>query len=73
MQGLIKSELYDIVKETLENFMDELQNFGFIPNGGRTYCTSPLFNTSMSCTYNITVTDLDRSQPPLFIHVRQPA
>ena len=38
VQGLIKSELYDVVKETLENFMDELQNFGFIPNGGRIYC-----------------------------------
>ena len=27
-----------MVKETLENFMDELDNFGFIPNGGRIYC-----------------------------------
>lgn len=39
VQGLLKSELYDIVKDTLENFMDELENFGFIPNGGRIYCT----------------------------------
>ncbi len=39
VQGLIQSELYDIVKDTLENFMDELENFGFIPNGGRIYCT----------------------------------
>ena len=38
IQGLIKSELMDMVKETLENFMDELDNFGFIPNGGRIYC-----------------------------------
>ena len=38
VQGLIQSELYDIVKDTLENFMDELENFGFIPNGGRIYC-----------------------------------
>lgn len=30
--------------------MDELERFGFIPNGGRTYY-------------------LDRSQPPLFIHM----
>ncbi|PIL35118.1 hypothetical protein GSI_02906 [Ganoderma sinense ZZ0214-1] len=50
VQGLIKSELYDVVKETLENFMDELENFGFIPNGGRIYY-------------------LNRSQPPLFIHM----
>ncbi|RPD56072.1 glycoside hydrolase family 37 protein [Lentinus tigrinus ALCF2SS1-7] len=50
VQGLIKSQLYDIVKDTLENFMDELENFGFIPNGGRIYY-------------------LNRSQPPLFIHM----
>ena len=31
--------------------MDELEHFGFIPNGGRIYY-------------------LNRSQPPLFIHVR---
>ena len=38
VQGLIESELLDTVKDTLENFMDELENFGFIPNGGRIYC-----------------------------------
>ncbi|KAL7279642.1 hypothetical protein ACG7TL_006048 [Trametes sanguinea] len=37
VQGLIKSELFDIVNDTLQNFMDELENFGFIPNGGRIY------------------------------------
>ena len=31
--------------------MDEIERFGFIPNGGRIYY-------------------LNRSQPPLFIHVR---
>ena len=50
VQGLIQSELLDTVKDTLENFMDELEKFGFIPNGGRIYY-------------------LNRSQPPLFIHV----
>ncbi|KIJ04656.1 alpha,alpha-trehalase, partial [Paxillus involutus ATCC 200175] len=50
IQGLLKSELYDTVNETLQNFMDELEYFGFIPNGGRTYY-------------------LNRSQPPLFIHM----
>ncbi|KAF9220247.1 glycoside hydrolase family 37 protein [Gyrodon lividus] len=50
IQGLLKSELYDTVNETLQNFMDELEDFGFIPNGGRTYY-------------------LNRSQPPLFIHM----
>ncbi|KAG5353593.1 hypothetical protein C0989_005114 [Termitomyces sp. Mn162] len=47
VEGLIESELYDIVNATLQNFMDELDNFGFIPNGGRTYCTIVLsFNNS---------------------------
>ncbi|KAG8956096.1 hypothetical protein FRC03_010962 [Tulasnella sp. 419] len=50
VEGLLKSELYDIVNSTLQNFMDELEQFGFIPNGGRIYY-------------------LNRSQPPLFIHV----
>ncbi|KZT28701.1 glycoside hydrolase family 37 protein [Neolentinus lepideus HHB14362 ss-1] len=50
VQGLIQSELYDIVNSTLQNFMDELDSIGFIPNGGRIYY-------------------LNRSQPPLFIHM----
>ncbi|KAG8918242.1 hypothetical protein FRC02_002512, partial [Tulasnella sp. 418] len=50
VEGLLKSELYDIVNSTLQNFMDELEQFGFIPNGGRIYY-------------------LNRSQPPLFIHM----
>ncbi|KAG8214941.1 glycoside hydrolase family 37 protein [Butyriboletus roseoflavus] len=37
IQGLLKSQLYDTVNGTLQNFMDEIDNFGFIPNGGRTY------------------------------------
>ncbi|KIJ54488.1 glycoside hydrolase family 37 protein [Sphaerobolus stellatus SS14] len=50
VEGLIKSELFDIVNSTLQNFMDEIEKFGFIPNGGRIYY-------------------LNRSQPPLFIHM----
>ncbi|KAL1937780.1 hypothetical protein VTO73DRAFT_12799 [Trametes versicolor] len=50
IQGLIESELFSTVNDTLQNFMDEIENFGFIPNGGRIYY-------------------LDRSQPPLFIHM----
>ena len=42
IEGLIQSQLFDIAKDTLENFMDEIERFGFIPNGGRIYCiTSP--------------------------------
>ncbi|KAG8955246.1 hypothetical protein FRC03_011247 [Tulasnella sp. 419] len=50
LEGLLKSELYDIARSTLENFMDEIANFGFIPNGGRVYY-------------------LNRSQPPVFVHM----
>jgi alpha,alpha-trehalase len=42
MEGLLESQLYDIAKATLENFMDELDEFGFIPNGGRIYCKESL-------------------------------
>lgn len=38
VEGLLKSELYDIVNSTLQNFMDEIETLGFIPNGGRIYC-----------------------------------
>ncbi|ESK84799.1 glycoside hydrolase family 37 protein [Moniliophthora roreri MCA 2997] len=37
VEGLLESQLFDIVNATLQNFMDELDNFGFIPNGGRIY------------------------------------
>jgi len=50
IEGLIQSELYDMANSTLQNFMDQLEQFGFIPNGGRIYY-------------------LNRSQPPLFIHM----
>ncbi|KAG6815928.1 hypothetical protein H0H87_010115 [Tephrocybe sp. NHM501043] len=52
VEGLIESELYDIVNATLQNFMDELDNFGFIPNGGRIYYLNrsqpPLFIQMLS-------------------------
>lgn len=38
MEGLLQSQLYDVANQTLQNFMDELDQFGFIPNGGRIYC-----------------------------------
>ncbi|KAG8737849.1 hypothetical protein FRC10_007602 [Ceratobasidium sp. 414] len=50
VRGLLESQLYDIVNSTLQNFMDELETIGFIPNGGRIYY-------------------LNRSQPPVFIHM----
>lgn len=39
LRGLLKSELFSTANDTLQNFMDELEQFGFIPNGGRIYCT----------------------------------
>ncbi|KAG6902407.1 hypothetical protein C0995_000333 [Termitomyces sp. Mi166 len=52
VEGLIESELYDVVNATLQNFMDELDNFGFIPNGGRIYYLNrsqpPLFIQMLS-------------------------
>lgn len=35
--GLLSSQLFSVVESTLQNFMDELEQFGFIPNGGRIY------------------------------------
>jgi alpha,alpha-trehalase len=37
LHGLLESELYGVANSTLQNFMDEIEQFGFIPNGGRTY------------------------------------
>jgi len=37
LEGLLKSELFSIANSTLQNFMDEIEKFGFIPNGGRIY------------------------------------
>jgi alpha,alpha-trehalase len=69
MEGLIESGLFDIVNATLQNFMDELEQFGFIPNGGRIYCT---FNVSVVSAHTHVLVDLNRSQPPVFIQVNSP-
>ncbi|KAH9970761.1 trehalase [Lactifluus volemus] len=37
IEGLIQSQLFDIANDTLQNFMDEIETFGYIPNGGRIY------------------------------------
>jgi hypothetical protein len=38
VEGLLRSELFGVANSTLQNFMDEIERFGFIPNGGRIYC-----------------------------------
>lgn len=68
IQGLLQSELYDIVNATLQNFMDEIEDFGFIPNGGRIYCKQSTFEQVLVHLI-VGGIDLNRSQPPLFIHV----
>ncbi|KAJ7072067.1 trehalase [Mycena amicta] len=37
VEGLLESKLFSVANDTLQNFMDELERFGFIPNGGRIY------------------------------------
>jgi alpha,alpha-trehalase len=37
VEGLLESELFQTANATLQNFMDEIESFGFIPNGGRIY------------------------------------
>ncbi|KAI9454058.1 trehalase [Lactarius psammicola] len=69
IEGLIQSQLFDIAKETLENFMDEIERFGFIPNGGRIYYLNrsqpPLFiwmlSTYVSASNDTSI--LDRALP----------
>jgi alpha,alpha-trehalase len=37
MEGLLKSELYGYANNLLANFMDLIDSYGFLPNGGRKY------------------------------------
>ena len=46
VEGLIESELLSVANATLQNFMDELDDYGFIPNGGRIYCALSHFPLS---------------------------
>lgn len=43
IEGLLESQLFSIANDTLQNFMDQLDQFGFIPNGGRIYCKAVVF------------------------------
>lgn len=52
VEGLIESQLFSVANDTLQNFMDELDTIGFIPNGGRIYYLNrsqpPLFIQMLS-------------------------
>ncbi|KAL9711247.1 hypothetical protein Ac2012v2_005787 [Leucoagaricus gongylophorus] len=69
VEGLLASELYSIVNDTLQNFMDQLDIIGFIPNGGRIYYLDrsqpPLFIQMLSRYVNVThdVAILNRALP----------
>ncbi|KAJ9102042.1 hypothetical protein QFC19_004970 [Naganishia cerealis] len=71
MEGLLKSELYNYANDLLNNFMDLIDAYGFIPNGGRKYYLNrsqpPVFtlmvNAYVLATGNTTV--LERALPLL--------
>ncbi|KAF9265183.1 trehalase [Marasmius fiardii PR-910] len=58
VEGLLESRLFSIVNDTLQNFMDELDTIGFIPNGGRKYYLDrsqpPLFTQMLSRYVTVT-------------------
>ncbi|EGG03595.1 family 37 glycoside hydrolase [Melampsora larici-populina 98AG31] len=60
-EGLLHSEIYSLAKFTLLNFLDEIERFGFIPNGARLYYLNrsqpPLF-TQMLHLYVTTTNDI---------------
>lgn len=37
IEGLLLSEMYETSKGMIDNFMDIVNRYGFIPNGGRIY------------------------------------
>ncbi|WVQ79741.1 hypothetical protein IAT38_001841 [Cryptococcus sp. DSM 104549] len=69
LEGLLKSELYDYAWALLENFMDLIDLYGFLPNGGRKYYLNrsqpPVFVQMIDAYIKVTgnVTLLDRALP----------
>ncbi|WVN86234.1 uncharacterized protein L203_101395 [Cryptococcus depauperatus CBS 7841] len=69
MEGLLKSELYEYAWDLLSNFMDFIETYGFIPNGGRKYYLNrshpPVFvqmiDAYIKTTNNVTI--LERALP----------
>jgi len=71
LQGLLKSELYLYSYNLLENFMDLIEMYGFLPNGGRKYYLNrsqpPVFVQMVDAYVQVTgnVSILDRALPIL--------
>ncbi|XP_039248239.2 trehalase-like isoform X1 [Styela clava] len=54
IRGLLLSEMFDTVKGSIHNFLDLVNKYGFVPNGGRIYYTrrsQPPFLTLMVREY----------------------
>ena len=49
IQGSLTSQLYATVNGTLQNFMDEIEDFGFVPNGGRCCLSVYVFIVAQVC------------------------
>ncbi|ORY93580.1 Six-hairpin glycosidase-like protein [Syncephalastrum racemosum] len=68
IRGLLLSELNDLAKDMLENFLDFVEEYGFIPNGARIYYlnrSQPPFLTEMIKSYYNATGDNDFVQKAL--------
>ncbi|KAH8085188.1 Six-hairpin glycosidase-like protein [Filobasidium floriforme] len=71
LEGLLRSQLYSYAEDLLVNFMDLVESYGFLPNGGRKYYLNrsqpPVFtmmvNSYVQVTGNTSV--LERALPIL--------
>jgi alpha,alpha-trehalase len=62
IQGLLLSEMYDTTRGILENFLSMVEQYGFVPNGGRVYYVQrsqpplliPMVDSYVTQTSNIT-------------------
>lgn len=68
IEGLLLSEMSGTVRGMLENFMQMVQQFGMVPNGGRVYYSrrsQPPYLTPMVKLYVDNTDDIDfvRSAP----------
>ncbi|WVR09451.1 hypothetical protein IAU60_006518 [Kwoniella sp. DSM 27419] len=69
LEGLLQSELYDYAWDLLQNMMDFIDTYGYIPNGGRKYYLNrsqpPVFVQMLDAYIKVTnnVTILERALP----------
>lgn len=62
IKGLLHSEMYETAKGMLSNFLEIVERFGFVPNGGRIYYSGrsqPPLLTSMVKAYIDVTNDID--------------